>query len=560
VRTIAVFSVLGALLACDAESSGVDPESAEGSNASGRLDAGDLSAEGREGVAGNGSQDVACVPGGLEDDEFSAPACPDASVPDGDVADAGTPDDAGGDGGDDAPPITTIPTELICGEALPIACPATGAACAAGEACLDDGCQDVVSGRSWQGEMELGNVWGTRPQVSVNERGDGVACWDEGSGQDDAEVRCALYDGAAGTWSTSVPVSGASNYPREPDCAIDGDGNVLVAWHQGNNSARSVWANRYDAAAGSWATAATLQTDTSGFSENVKVAVNAAGDGAAIWPSYDALSEAMHGATFDAGSGQWSAVVPIDDVSGNSDAEVVVDHHGDVTAVYVRGDASGLQNLYATRFDRGAGQWGSPHRLDTTDDMHENHPFLDVDRWGNVVASWHQGNMASGVIAWYAFYDVACDSWSTAAPLSPQDPVGRQLWAKPAYDDHGNVLFIFEQDMHLHSIFYDRGADAFTPLGQVDTASARIADPIIAGGPGGHAIAAWVQNDGRQSALVSHFDPVARSWGSPQPIDAVYPGTDGRSWWPQVAFDAQGRAVAVWSQSDNGYKVRSNRY
>lgn len=556
-RTIAVLCLSAALLACDAELSEVGPESSEGASGQGRLDAGDLSFEGDGGAPPGppGDDDVACVAGGREDDEFSAPACPDASVPPDGLVDASPPTGDGGapDAGG-APPVLAPPGELVCEGGLPTACAATGATCPAGEACLVGGCEDLVGGRSWLGEMDLGNDWGTEVELDANARGDAVACWQEGGDVD--EIRCALFDGDAGSWGTPVPVSGASSNPSDPDCAIDDAGNVLVAWHQGSNSARTIWANRYAATTGSWGSAATLQSSTSGFSDNVKVAANGAGDGVAVWPFQNGVSAAMHGATFDAASGQWSEVVPIDAAGGNSDADVVIDHVGNATAAYVRSDA--VDNLYAVRFDRAAGQWGSPQRLDSTDDMHDNHPFLDVDRWGNVAAAWHQGNMAGGVIAWHAFYDVACDRWGTAAPLSPQDPVGRQLWAKPAYDDLGNTLFTFEQDDHLHSVFYDVAMDAYTPLGRVDTGSARIVDPFLAGGPGGHAVAAWVQNDGRQSALVSHFDPAMRSWGAPVPIDAVYPGTDGRSWWPRVAFDDRGRALAVWSQSDSGYKVRSN--
>ncbi len=83
-------------------------------------------------------------------------------------------------------------------------------------------------------------------------------------------------------------------------------------------------------------------------------------------------------------------------------------------------------------------------------------------------------------------------------------------------------------------------------------------NPSVAVDPQGRAIAVWRQHDGRRYNIwASHFTP-ANGWGEPELIEL---NDLGNAWDPKVAIDAQGNAIAVWSQhSGVRENIWANRY
>ena len=70
--------------------------------------------------------------------------------------------------------------------------------------------------------------------------------------------------------------------------------------------------------------------------------------------------------------------------------------------------------------------------------------------------------------------------------------------------------------------------------------------PQIAINGDGHAIAVWRQSDGtRFNIWANYFDGAA--WGPAELIETDDANTEEN---PQIAVDADGNAIAVWSQSD----------
>jgi len=88
--------------------------------------------------------------------------------------------------------------------------------------------------------------------------------------------------------------------------------------------------------------------------------------------------------------------------------------------------------------------------------------------------------------------------------------------------------------------------------------------PRIAFDGNGNAIAVWAQSDGMRYNIMANRYAAGSGWGTTQPIET----NDGEanhllieSTPPQVAFDASGNAIVVWSQSDGTrWNIWSNRY
>ena len=99
----------------------------------------------------------------------------------------------------------------------------------------------------------------------------------------------------------------------------------------------------------------------------------------------------------------------------------------------------------------------------------------------------------------------------------------------------------------------DNNSNTFTPkvwgtAELIETDSVGNANnPQIAFDSNGNAIVVWFQSDGpRYNIWANHFD--GTSWGTPELIEN---DNAGRVAEPQIAFDNNGNAIAVWYQSDS---------
>ncbi len=82
--------------------------------------------------------------------------------------------------------------------------------------------------------------------------------------------------------------------------------------------------------------------------------------------------------------------------------------------------------------------------------------------------------------------------------------------------------------------------------------------PQVAVDAGGNALAVWSQSDGVRDNIWASRYAAGAGWGAPELIETR---NTGSALYPQVAFDAGGNALAVWSQSDGTrYNIWANRY
>ncbi len=80
----------------------------------------------------------------------------------------------------------------------------------------------------------------------------------------------------------------------------------------------------------------------------------------------------------------------------------------------------------------------------------------------------------------------------------------------------------------------------------------------IAVAPNGDALAVWYQHDGTRYNIRANRYTAGKGWGWAELIEGDDAG-DARD--PQIAFDAEGNALAVWSQYYGGYdNIWANRF
>ena len=101
------------------------------------------------------------------------------------------------------------------------------------------------------------------------------------------------------------------------------------------------------------------------------------------------------------------------------------------------------------------------------------------------------------------------------------------------------------------------GAWGTPELIEFDNTHSAGTEPQIAADASGNAIAVWTQSNGTDIKVMANRYTVGVSWGTPQPIE----GIAGNASNPQIAMDAAGNAVVTWEKNDGTRdNAWANRY
>lgn len=217
-------------------------------------------------------------------------------------------------------------------------------------------------------------------------------------------------------------------------------------------------------------------------------------------------------------------------------------------------DLSGnaLTTNYSWSFTTGGsgsgGAWGTATLIETDNAGNALSPEIAFDSSGNAIAVWSQ-NDGTRYNIWANRFDGT--NWGTAI-LIESDNSGSAFASSIAFDGNGNAIAVWDQsDGTRSNIWANRfnGTNWGTPtlIESDDAGDARY--PQIAFDNNGNAIAVWQQYDDgtRDNIMANRFD--GTNWGTPVMIASNSAGFVLGS--PQIAFDGSGNAIAVWDQHDD---------
>jgi hypothetical protein len=233
----------------------------------------------------------------------------------------------------------------------------------------------------------------------------------------------------------------------EPDVAADRQGNAVAVWTQTDGAWVWVWATRRAAGADAWS-APTMLGGTGilaeGATPRARVALDAAGDGLAIWSLNTAAASQIWASRYHAATDTWDAAGPIDDqdIGAASDATLALDAGGGGFAAWRRGDGETFQ-LWANSFDARTGAWTGATRLD--DDAGVPAVSATGDREARIVWLRRGGD---GTIQASAF-ERRSSAWRPATPLQAGAPPAQTPGV--ALNDDGKALVLFtrrERDLY----------------------------------------------------------------------------------------------------------------
>ena len=403
-------------------------------------------------------------------------------------------------------------------------------------------------------------------QIAVDSAGNAIAVWSDVVRNPGYSIWASRYDTAAGRWSTGQRIQTDPTYwNSHPQVAVSSSGSAVVVWSHFNGSNTNVWANRFNVGTDSWGTAEQIETIDTGDAYNLRVAIDNSGNAIAVWSKSDGSRRNIWANRYEAGAGSWGAAELIEnDNSGDArDPQVGFDRHGNAIAVWTQSDGS-LSNIWANRYDAGAGSWGAAELIENDNSGDARSPQVGLDRDGNAIAAWIQPD-GSRYNSWANRYDAIIGSWG-AAELIQTDNIEVAENLRIGVDREGNALAVWNQwDGRLGHIWANRydaatGSWGVAELIQIDNTRDAI-DPQISVNSTGNAMAIWIETGESHSKLWDNcFDTAIGSWGAAEMIE-TNDGDVGRE--PQVVFDGTGNAIVIWRQyegSKDRSKIWANRY
>lgn len=298
------------------------------------------------------------------------------------------------------------------------------------------------------------NSWGTAAliennaiyaQIAVDSVGNGLLVWNRNSGAI-GSVWAKRYTAGTG-WSTAARIeAGSTNSAGRPQIAVDANGDALAVWNRFNGGSRNdIWANRYTATTNTWGTAVLIETGNAGTAENPKIAVDANGNGVALWNYFDGARNAVMAAHYVAATGTWGpAAISLTANAGSAgDMRVAFDASGNAIAVWDQGKANGLgSDIWANRFTPSAG-WGTAALIETNDAGSAGFARIAIDGSGNALVVWQHQEGFTRYDIWANRYTAGV-GWGTAA-LIETDNAGSALRPQIAVDGSGNAIAVWEQ-------------------------------------------------------------------------------------------------------------------
>jgi hypothetical protein len=231
--------------------------------------------------------------------------------------------------------------------------------------------------------------------------------------------------------------------------------------------------------------------------------------------------------------------------------------NGNAIAVWLQMDGMN-QNVWANRYVAGTG-WGTAELIETDNTRHAFNPQIASDPNGNAIAVWFQEDGTRYNI-WANRY-VAGTGWGTAE-LIETDNAGFAFHPQIAFDPGGNAIAVWYQSDGTRTNVWARRHVAGSGWGtaeliETDNAGS-VSGPQISFDPNGNAIAVWNQHDGTRENIWANRYVAGTGWGTAELIET---DNAGYAFNPEVAIDPNGNAVVVWNQFDGTRNnLWANRY
>lgn len=378
---------------------------------------------------------------------------------------------------------------------------------------------------------------GWGPQVAVGPEGTAIAVWFRRDGSH-SRVQASIKP-ASEPWSPPTELSAAGQDAFDPQVAIGADGTAVAVWRWWDGTDYRVQATTRPAT-GSWSSPLTL-SGAGADAWDPQVIVGKKGAAVAVW-GRSAGSVSQVQASARATKGSWSSPATLSTGVGDArDPQVAVGSNGTTVAVWSRSDGSNYRAQASTRGT--AGSWSSPVSISGAGADAED-PQVAVGSDGSATAVWRGSDGSNERINTAARSSEG--TWSAPASLSP---AGRDAHdPQVAVDPVGTTTAVWAR--------WDGSSDRVQAASRVrsgawsapQTLSMSRQDantPQVAAGSDGRATALWHQSDGFSEHVLAAVRKPDGSWSVPTEVAGGFFASADR---PAIASGSDGTVAAVWER------------
>jgi PKD domain/PASTA domain len=373
------------------------------------------------------------------------------------------------------------------------------------------------------------------PRVGFDAAGDALAVW-----QQQTLIQTAVRP-AGGAWSTPEDISTGCPGATMPRLAVNPAGRAFAVWECTENTATVVQATVRASVNGAWATPQDVSS-SSGTTRDPQVALDPDGDAVVVWSYVDDRQLSTVQASWRSAAGPWR---PPDVLSAASlevpYPQVAIDAAGNATTVWQE-DAGTCCVVEASQHPLG-GSWAAPTVLSDPNGYAER-PQVATDAAGNAIAIW-SGNLTT-FRAQVAVHP-AGSAWGQAETVSNEGVDAFEPQVAVTSGGAAVAAWVAVQGGRDIAQAISRSSDGtWSPAQDLTPVSDQINAPQLAIADDGDAVAVWTRVASSVRTIQAARRPAENSWTIATDISA--PGSDPDL--ADVGLDPAGDGAAVWERED----------
>jgi S-layer homology domain len=386
-----------------------------------------------------------------------------------------------------------------------------------------------------------------KPSIAVDPAGNFIVVWQsfsaDGNGLGVSGQRFNVVGNPlGGEFQVNTYTTGDQN---TPSVAADGSGNFVVVWDSSTHTGEDldgIFGQRYDSSGNPAGGEFHVNTYTTNYQYDPRVAMNASGSFVVVWTSVgqDGDSYGVFGQRYDsAGTAQGSEFRVNTTTTGTQYASAVgMDDSGAFVVVWAGGTGVPNYNIFGQRYGSSGTPIGGEFMVNTQNGMNAGQPAIAIDNDGDFAVAWSQYDASARGVFGQRFH-------GDGTPDGAQFPVntyttGIQTRPGVAFDSNHEFVVCWHSqgqddpgDPGGFGVFAQRFGDPNVPVGSefqvnVFTPGSQVQPAVAMNGSGNFAVA-WTSQgqDGNGYGIFARRAEL--HFAQPMAVDAHAPGSGSQN-------------------------------
>jgi PKD domain len=392
----------------------------------------------------------------------------------------------------------------------------------------------------------------SEPALAMGESGETVAVWQRQSETEIGQTVQASTRSPGAAFSTPLELSAAAG---EPTVAMTPSGEAVALWrHFFQEEGKGYYAIQasYRPPGGSFSAPLDVAVlPSAALPQDIHVAIDAAGDTAAVWTQQEESTSVIEASLRPAGAGfsTPTTISPTPLVPGHSaqGPRVAIDAAGEAAAAWAYDN--GTNEVIQASTASPGGSFSAPVDL-SAPGGEAGAPAIAMTPTGDVTAVWTRSNDTNYIIE----TSTASPGDSFSAPVELSDPSHSAFEPELAIDPAGDAVAVWTYENGTNDVIQASTAGpggSFSSPVELSESGQNASNPELSINPGAAVAVVWQRSNGENEIVQASTGSTTSGFSSP--VDLSAPGQD--AFFPMVAIDNAGDATAVWKRSNGANEI-----